>query len=141
MKLKKAKKTAIETGKELAAALELPKPQTLRDEIQQLKSKLAELKLASVQANNALHDHAVALQSKVLLVHMDRLDRIAAILKEKPELVDLLAPQHSRSSCTDSNPINAESECGRCALLVVKADDGYQLQGGSITLTIRAEEF
>lgn len=45
-----------------------------------------------------------------------------ALLSE--DLVDVLAPAHSRKGCSDSDTINADRGCARCALLRALRD-GY----------------
>lgn len=38
--------------------------------------------------------------------------------------IDALAPEHGRTSCSDTNTINENRGCARCALLIAK-DRGY----------------
>lgn len=47
---------------------------------------------------------------------------LAALLSQ--DLVDVLAPTHSRKRCTDADAINADGECPRCTLLSAQRD-GY----------------
>ena len=45
---------------------------------------------------------------------------LAALLSQ--DLVDVLAPTHSRKRCTDADTIHADGECPRCTLLSAQRD-------------------
>lgn len=62
-------------------------------------------------------------QSEKILNEIDKLTiekkKTLASLYEAvftPEVMDILAPTHERTSCSDENPAN-ERDCSRCALL------------------------
>lgn len=54
-----------------------------------------------------------------------RVARLAVALKAAPTLVDVLAPEHGRTTCNDQIPINGTADgraprCTRCWLLLAK---------------------
>lgn len=53
-------------------------------------------------------------------LHTLRCEAFMQRLTGDPDLIDILAPSHSRSSCNDENHGNAERQCTRCRLLDLK---------------------
>jgi len=66
----------------------------------------------------------------------ERMENLKAALKNNPELVNLLAPEHDRTSCSDENLANGfdsatkctgrtAPRCIRCALLELLNSDEW----------------
>lgn len=53
-------------------------------------------------------------------IRKERTDLLRGALLDNAALLDTLAPEHSRKSCTDSNNVNSEHGCVRCYLLDLK---------------------
>lgn len=87
-----------------------------------LKARLAAVQ-AETNAKQAVYNKADE-DLRASKVEADNIARELADLRNQafidlltPELIDVLAPDHERSSCSDSNTCNTSRGCTRCNLL------------------------
>lgn len=89
---------------------------------------LSEKIIAKRQEVSALNEqrrtltaHYESVQSELELLEskqrLERNDALLRALKLNPDLLNVLAPEHSRSSCNDKQTGNADRGCVRCLLL------------------------
>ncbi len=110
-----------------------------------LDKKTAEVRALETQLHAATKDLAAKLEAakkeQATLRQELRNNRRAAfveILSANPKLVDVLAPTHSRTTCSDENVYNSDHGCNRCILL--KGRTGYLYEHMTLELDFTTDE-
>lgn len=104
-----------------------PAAQELREQLDRLQKSSQEIQ-ASIDAERKAFESKTADDRKLLEIRQEEIKdlrtQIAAARNETllnilrvEGAIDALAPDHGRTSCSDTNRINKDRGCARCALL------------------------
>lgn len=93
-------------------------------------SDLNELKRQRAALDQQIADEEARLEEERSNARIARVKALVELMTAKPELRDVLVPNHTRTSCSDANPTNV-GRCDRCTMLEARTGvygDEYEIE-------------